>query len=72
MTDHLCDMDAADRVMGVKALAPATYCGRMGDDECGYLELWDLTADVDGHPKGSTVGENTLRRLGYAIPCRRR
>ena len=51
-------------------IAPATYCGRMGDDDVGYVELWDLTADIPDHPKGSTVSENTLRRLGYQVPER--
>ena len=71
MKDHLCDLDAADRVLECKEVAPATYCGRMGDAEIGYLELWDLTEDIPGHCAGSTVTEGTLRKMGYAVPSRR-
>ena len=71
MKDHLCDLNAADRVMEWKEVAPATYCGRMGDAEIGYVELWDLTADIPNHPVGSTVSETTLRQAGFAIPNRR-
>ena len=70
MKDHLCDLDAADRVLECKPLAPATYCGRMVDGET-VVELWTLTDDIDGHPIGSTVSESTLRRAGFAIPNRK-
>ena len=70
MKDHLCDLDAADRVLEVKPLAPVNYCGVMQDGET-VVELWTLTDDIDGHPIGSTVSESTLRRAGFAIPNRK-
>lgn len=53
--------------------APAVYCGR----QAGYLhlpafDLYTLTADIEGHPKGSTVSEHTLRRLGFTLPSHRK
>lgn len=30
----------------------------------GSIELYDLLIDFPGHPKGSTVSEQTLRGLG--------
>ena len=62
MRDFLCDLDAPDRVLECKPLAPATYCGRMVDAETGYIELWHLTADIPGHPIGSTVSRENSRR----------
>ena len=62
-------LSACDRVLS--PIAPAIYCGRMGDAEVGWIELWDLLEDIPDHPKGSTVSEGTLRKLGFAIPNRR-
>jgi len=31
------------------------------------LELWNLTEDIPGHPKGSTVSRSTLEMAGFAV-----
>ncbi len=73
MKDHLCDLDAADRVFETKPLAPVSYCGRIGNAEVGYLELWTLEADIEGVGcTGTTVSEESLRRAGLALPNRTR
>jgi hypothetical protein len=33
------------------------------------LALWNLTRDIPGHPRGSTVSSNTLLRLGFLLPA---
>ena len=66
MRDFLCDLDAPDRVLECKELAPATYCGRME-----HIELWTLDETVEGlGPKGTTLSERTIRVRGWAIPNR--
>ena len=35
------------------------------------LDLFELTQPVPGHPEGSTVSDQTLTELGYALPNRR-
>jgi len=32
------------------------------------MELWGLTQDIPGYPKGSTVGRSTLEALGFTVP----
>jgi len=32
------------------------------------IELWNLTEDIPGHPKGSTVSRSTLEKAGYIVP----
>jgi hypothetical protein len=49
--------------------APATFLG----EQPGFgihpgFSLYNLTADILGHPAGSTVSDVTLRELGYALP----
>lgn len=34
------------------------------------MDCYNLTADVPGHPKGSTVTRRTLEALGYYVPAR--
>ncbi len=51
-------------------LAPATYLGWQKTLNGAGFELYNLTADVEGHPKGSTVSARTLRDLGYRLPPR--
>jgi hypothetical protein len=34
----------------------------------GHWELWNLTEDIPGHPKGSTMTRQTLERMGYQVP----
>jgi hypothetical protein len=52
-----------------RKLAPAVYVGCQ--DGCGVVEsfkLYNLTADIPGHPVGSTVSEQTLVAAGYIVP----
>ena len=53
-------------------VAPAYYIGRqeMGDGIEG-LELYNLTADIPGHPKRSTVSGKTLEAAGFRLPSRK-
>ena len=49
--------------------APATFLGV----QCGYgitadIELWNLKADIPGHPVGSSVARQTLEAAGYIVP----
>jgi len=46
-------------------LAPTIFAG---EPYVLAQELWNLTADVPGHPKGSTVTRGTLEALGYQVP----
>lgn len=48
-------------------IAPAVYLG-VQQVEGGTVTLWNLTADIPGHPVGSTVSDLTLRALGYEVP----
>jgi hypothetical protein len=50
-------------------VAPAKFIGRQ--DGLGVIEGFDLyllTADIPGHPMGSTVSAQTLTRLGFRLP----
>jgi hypothetical protein len=52
-----------------KPVAPAVYVGRQ--DGAGIFDdfdLYNLTADIPGHPEGSTVSAETLERAGYRLP----
>lgn len=70
---------AAEGQMPVKGLglaekgnvAPAKYLGAMqiGDVPSPQdLQLYNLTADIPGHPKGSTVSDKTLLNEGFTLP----
>lgn len=51
--------------------APATFLGYQKSDSPGLeppLELWILTADIPGHPEGSTVSRRALEQAGYVVP----
>jgi hypothetical protein len=51
--------------------APATYCGILeGFDDVPSVELFNLTADIPGHCKESTVSRQTLESAGYFVPAR--
>ena len=50
--------------------APASFLGEQERLSGPPLQLFNLTADVTGHPKGSTVSRETLERLGYVVPGR--
>jgi hypothetical protein len=39
-----------------------------GFEEFPAFALYDLTADIPGHPKDSTVGRDTLEESGYVLP----
>jgi len=58
---------------GVEKPAPAVFRGvQQGVPKKGIadVELWNLTEDVPGHPKNSTVSRKTLEDLGYTVPPR--
>lgn len=48
--------------------APAEFLGWQEDGLGGAIELWNLTADIDGHPDGSTVSRQTLESKGFVVP----
>lgn len=48
--------------------APAKPVGVQDFGELGKLEMFQLTEDIPGHPKDSTLSERTLRQLGYEPP----
>ncbi len=53
------------------ALAPAEFHGiQEGFGVFQDIELWNLTADIPGHPEGSTVSRETLISAGYFVPAR--
>jgi hypothetical protein len=50
--------------------APAVFFGiQKWDGLFPDTALFNLTADVAGHPVGSTVSAQTLERLGFAVPA---
>lgn len=52
-------------------IAPATFKAvQEGHGHFPDYELYDLTADIPGHPKGSTVSGDTLKEAGYTIPAK--
>jgi hypothetical protein len=46
----------------------ASFLGRQDDGTGGFFNLYTLNVDIEGSPKGSTVGEATLRNAGIDIP----
>ena len=55
-------------ITGLKPLAPATFLGvQEGWGSLPPIELWNLTADLEGHPVGSTVSRETIEALGYYL-----
>ena len=60
-------LESTARRFGKKA--PATFCGEMeGVADKPPIELWTLTAPIEGHPAKSTVSRQTLESLGYVMP----
>ena len=53
---------------GVPGPIPATWLGWQPRSKGAPLALWNLTKDVPGHAKGSTVTAETLRSLGFEPP----
>lgn len=49
--------------------APAKFLGMQGDAQGGEFPLFNLTADVKGHPRHSTVSNATLKNLGFDRPA---
>jgi hypothetical protein len=39
-----------------------------GFEELPSISMYDLTEDISGHPKDSTVSRNTLEESGYVLP----
>jgi len=39
-----------------------------GFDDFPAFAVYDLTADIPGHPKYSTVGRDTIEQSGYVLP----
>ncbi len=71
--------DGSVRVTGLKTtpvgaavsprIAPATFGGiQEGFGTIPSQELWHLTEDIQGHPKGSTLTRTTLEKEGYIVP----
>lgn len=51
--------------------APAIYAGyQEGFEDVGGFDCYHLTADIPGHPQGSTVSAETLTQLGYHVPTK--
>ena len=52
-----------------KLPAPAVFRGiQSGFGIVDDFEMWDLTADIPGHPVRSTVSRQTLEEAGYSVP----
>jgi hypothetical protein len=56
----------------IRNLAPAEF---LGVQDCGpefpelpKIELWNLTADIPGHPRGSTLSRETITKAGFVLP----
>ena len=49
------------------AVPPATFLGWQHFPGQPSLALWQLTADIPGHPQSSTVTSTTLRDAGYIV-----
>ncbi len=59
----------ADVGRGEARLAPVRWLGwQRGLPGAEPVALWNLTADIAGHPVGSTVGEAELRAAGLEVP----
>jgi hypothetical protein len=52
-----------------RPIAPAVYIGRQeGVGSVPAFDLWNLTADIEGHNEGSTVSSQTLIAAGFRLP----
>lgn len=52
----------------VRPLAPVVFLGYQEDADGGFFPLFDLIANISGHPVGSTIGPQTLLKHGFYIP----
>lgn len=56
-------------VSGAGKSAPVEYAGKQDrGPNLSPLHLWNLTEDIPGHPKGSTVTTRTLQSEGFLPP----
>ncbi len=54
-----------------RGVAPVEYLGIQqieNNPSDKDFHLWNLTKDIPGHPEGSTVTSETLKKLGYEVP----
>ncbi len=56
--------------LGVKKPAPAEFIGVQEMPGGPGFDLYNLTADIPGHPKGSSVSRETLEKAGFTVPAR--
>lgn len=56
--------------LGVKKPAPAEFIGVQEMPGGPGFDLYNLTADIPGHPKGSSVSRETLEKAGFTVPPR--
>lgn len=56
-----------ERIYPRRQLAPAVFIGRQEFPGRPGFELYNLTADIPGHPVHSTVSRETLEAAGYII-----
>jgi hypothetical protein len=52
----------------MRPVAPVVFIGRQDIGDGDSIELFNLTADIDGHPIDSTVSRQTLERAGFFVP----
>lgn len=59
--------ETVSEVGGAKPIAPVTF---HGETTLGgrTVRTWNLTEDLGGHPKGSTLSQRTIEDLGYSVP----
>ena len=50
-------------------VAPAVFIGVQNFGHGITVELFNLTADIAGHPVESTVSRQTLESAGYFVPA---
>lgn len=61
-----------NKVPQTKPMAPVVYLGEMGGTHgCPIIELWNLTEDIKGFPKHSTLSRALLESEGYQMPERK-
>ena len=56
---------------GLKPVVQAHFVGHQDIEGGPGFDLWTLDEPICGHPVGSTLSANTLKKAGYALPKRR-
>ena len=52
-----------------REVAPAVFVGvQSGFGRVSDFKVFNLAADIAGHPQGSTVSDETLVKAGFALP----